>query len=78
MALTCEQKLAAAQAAEHTLLTTGGTVEIEDGEFRARYSTPNLAALQAYIQRLLAECGPDSEDPCGCNSNVRRPLRFHL
>lgn len=77
MAQTCEEKLAEAKQALHDLNIGKSTVEVWDGDFRARYTSANIDRLQAYVNALDAQCGDSAASGCGC-ANTRRPLTFML
>lgn len=67
----CATRLAEAESALHKVQIGGATVEVQDGDFRVRYSPANVSALEAYVARLKAECGPDAQK----TANARKPFR---
>jgi len=68
MALTTQQRLDAAKAAYHALLTgTSAKVVVDQNGERVEFTTANRAALQAYIREL--------EDELAGTPRTRGPMK---
>lgn len=58
---TDQDRLDAAQAALHKLLTGTSVVEVDTGQYRAKFTPANIDALRSYIaelQQKLAGAAP--------------------
>lgn len=65
----CENRLAQARSALHSLRTGRQRVSVWEGDTRVIYQPSQVGELQSYVRQLEAECG-------GPAVPRRRPIRF--